>query len=127
MLVHYAKMVVKQSNLAQEETRSFMQNKTDYKVDIKHLQKVQRTIRKAGNIFPNETELVKTLEAEIIKVQDANSLNLYYSMAQYLKQRLKELRIHLQKPQEGIEEAYNDLTWSINYLQWLVTEQKEQK
>lgn len=127
MLVHYVKMVVKLSNLAQEETRGSMQNKTDYKVDIQHLQKVQRTIRKAGNIFPNEAELVKTLEAEIIKAQDDNSLNLYYSMAQYLKQRLKELRMHLEKPQEAVEEAYNDLTWSINYLQWLVAEQKEQK
>lgn len=120
-------MVAKQSNLAREETRSSMENKTDYKVDIQHLQKVQRTIRKAGNIFPNEAELVKTLEAEIIKAQDDNSLNLYYSMAQYLKQRLKELRMHLEKPQEAVEEAYNDLTWSINYLQWLVAEQKEQK
>jgi len=98
---------------------------TDFKVDIKHLQKVQRTIRKAGNIFPNETELVKTLEAEIIKAQDDNSLNLYYAMAQYLKQRLKELRQHLEQPQSAIEEAYNDLTWSIEYLQWLVREQKE--
>jgi hypothetical protein len=100
---------------------------TDFKVDIKYLQKVQRTIRKAGNIFPNETELVKTLEAEIIKAQDDNSLNLYYAMAQYLKQRLKELRQHLEQPQSAIEEAYNDLTWSIEYLQWLVREQKEAK
>jgi hypothetical protein len=97
----------------------------EYKVDIEHLQKVHRTIRKAGNIFPNESELVKTLEEEIIKAQDDNSLNTYYSMAQYLKQRLKELRLHLEKPQQGIEEAYTDLTWSINYLQWLVTENKE--
>ena len=100
---------------------------TDFKVDIKYLQKVQRTIRKAGNIFPNETELVKTLEAEIIKAQDDNSLNLYYSMAQYLKQRLKELRQHLDTPQAAIEEAYNDLSWSITYLEWLVREQKEAK
>ena len=27
-----------------------------------HLQKVQRTLRKAGNIFPNETALIETLE-----------------------------------------------------------------
>jgi len=97
----------------------------DYKVDIEHLQKVQRTIRKAGNIFPNEMELVKTLEEEIIKAQDDNSLNTYYSMAQYLKQRIKELKSHLGNPQQGVEEAFTDLTWSVNYLQWLVTEQKE--
>ncbi|MDD2906804.1 MAG: hypothetical protein WBK95_00745 [Sulfurimonas sp.] len=102
-----------------------MQNVTDFKVDIKHLQKVHRTIRKAGNIFPNETELVNTLEKEIIKAQDDNSLNLYYSMSQYLKQRLKELREHLAVPQQGVEEAYEDLTWSISYLQWLVAENKE--
>ncbi len=98
-----------------------------YKVDIEHLQKVQRSIRKAGNIFHNEAELVQTLEKEIIKAQDDNSLNTYYSMAQYLKQRVKELRLHLTQPQEGIEEALKDLTWSIDYLQWLVAEQKEQK
>lgn len=99
----------------------------NFKVDMDHLQKVHRTIRKAGNIFPNETELVKTLEEEITKAQDDNSLNTFYSMAQYLKQRLKELRTHLDVPQEGIEEAYEDLTWSIHYLQWLVAEQKEEK
>jgi hypothetical protein len=104
-----------------------MQNATDFKVDMTHLQKVHRTIRKAGNIFPNETELVKTLEEELTKAQDDASLNLYYSMAQYLKQRLKELRVHLPVPQQGVEEAYEDLTWSINYLQWLVNEQKEVK
>ena len=98
----------------------------DYKVDMDHLQKVQRTIRKAGNIFPNESELVKTLEDLITKAQDDESLNTYYSMAQYLKQRLKELRTHLEQPQQGVEEAYNDLDWSINYLQWLVAEQKKE-
>ena len=98
-----------------------------YKVDIEHLQKVQRSIRKAGNIFPNEAELVKTLEKEISKAQDDNSLNTYYSMAQYLKQRIKELRTHLETPQEGVEEAFIDLDWSINYLQWLVAEEKEEK
>lgn len=102
-----------------------MSNK--YKVDMEHLQKVQRTIRKAGNIFPNETELVKTLEELIIKAQDDDALNTYYSMAQYLKQRLKELRTHLEQPQQGVEEAYLDLDWSINYLQWLVTEQKKEE
>lgn len=96
-----------------------------FKVDMVHLQKVQRTIRKAGNIFPNEKELVATLEAEILKVQDDNSLNLYYSMAQYLKQRIKELRGYLETPQQGVEEAFIDLEWSINYLEWLVAEQKE--
>jgi len=94
------------------------------KADIEHLQKVHRTIRKAGNIFPNESTLVATLEEEIIKAQDDNSLNTYYSMAQYLKQRIKELRSHLETPQQGVEEAYTDLTWSINYLQWLVAEKK---
>ena len=98
-----------------------------FDVDIKHLQKVQRTIRKAGNIFPNETELVKTLEAEIIKAQDDNSLNLYYSMASYLKQRIRELRSHLESPQEAIEEAFEDLSWSMKYLEWLVTEQKKEE
>ncbi len=98
-----------------------------FDVDIKHLQKVQRTIRKAGNIFPNETELVKTLEAEIIKAQDDNSLNLYYSMASYLKQRIRELRSHLETPQVAVEEAFEDLTWSMKYLEWLVTEQKKEQ
>ena len=97
----------------------------EYKVDMDHLQKVQRTIRKAGNIFPNEEELVKTLEETIVKAQDDESLNIYYSMAQYLKQRLKELKAHLEQPQQSVEEALIDLTWSINYLQWLTSEQKK--
>lgn len=88
-----------------------------------HLQKVQRTIRKAGNIFPNENALIETLEDLIIKVQDDTSLNTYYSMAQYLKQRIKELRMNLDVPLKEIEEAYVDLDWSIHYLQWLVKEQ----
>ncbi len=96
-----------------------------FKVDIDHLQKVQRTLRKAGNIFPNEQELVQTLEDEMIRAQSDESFNLYYNMAQYLKQRLKEVKEHLKTPQPGINEAITDLTWSINYLQWLVTEQKE--
>jgi hypothetical protein len=91
-----------------------------FKVDMPHLQKVQRTLRKAGNIFPNETALIETLEDLIIKAQDDTSLNTYYSMAQYLKQRIKELRIHMDTPLKEIEEAYLDLDWSINYLQWLV-------
>ena len=96
----------------------------EFKLDMEHLQKVQRTIRKAGNIFPNEQGLVQTLEETINKVQDEEALNVYYSMAQYLKQRLKELSMHLQRPQQGVDEALLDLTWSINYLQWLVAEQK---
>ena len=96
----------------------------DFKLDMEHLQKVQRTLRKAANIFPNEKELVNTLEELITKAQDDTSLNTYYHMAQYLKQRLKELCEHLETPQAGINEALNDLTWSINYLQWLVSEQK---
>lgn len=91
-----------------------------FKVDMPHLQKVQRTLRKAGNIFPNETALIETLEDLIIKAQDDTSLNTYYSMAQYLKQRIKELRTHMDTPLKEIEEAYLDLDWSINYLQWLV-------
>lgn len=90
-----------------------------------HLQKVQRTIRKAGNIFPNEKELVATLEEMITKAQDDTTLNAYYSMAQYLKQRLKELNEHIDSPQPGISQALEDLAWSINYLQWLTSEQKE--
>ncbi|HEX5622832.1 MAG TPA: hypothetical protein VFX57_00195 [Sulfuricurvum sp.] len=97
-----------------------------FKLDMAHLQKVQRTIRKAGNIFPNETELVNTLEDLIIKAQDDTSLNTYYSMAQYLKQRIKELRVHLDAPVQEIEEAYTDLDWSINYLQWLVTDKPKE-
>ena len=88
-----------------------------------HLQKVQRTLRKAGNIFPNEQELVNTLEDLIIKAQDDNSLNVYYNMAQYLKQRIKELKSHLEQPVESVDEAQEDLEWSIRYLQWLVAEQ----
>lgn len=99
---------------------------SEFKLDMEHLQKVHRTIRKAGNIFPNESELVRTLEEEITKAQDDNSLNIYYHMAQYLKQRLKEVNEHLETPQPSISEALTDLTWSINYLQWLVTEQKEE-
>ncbi|MEA3373986.1 MAG: hypothetical protein U9Q62_09900 [Campylobacterota bacterium] len=86
---------------------------------------MQRTIRKAGNIFPNEQELVKTLEEMITKAQDDDTLNAYYSMAQYLKQRLREVSGNLETPQPGISQAIEDLTWSINYLQWLVAEQKE--
>ncbi|MBN2895401.1 MAG: hypothetical protein JXK05_05870 [Campylobacterales bacterium] len=98
-----------------------------FTLDMKHLQKVQRTLRKAGNIFPNEQQLVETLEAEILKVQDDRSFNLYYSMAQYLKQRLKEIKLKLDTPQQGIEEALNDLTWSIHYLQWLATGKKPEQ
>lgn len=94
-----------------------------FKLDMAHLQKVQRTIRKSGNIFPNEKPLIETLEELIIKAQDDTSLNTYYSMAQYLKQRIKELRGHMEVPVAEIEEAYLDLDWSINYLQWLVREQ----
>lgn len=100
-----------------------MENTQKFKLDMTHLQKVQRTLRKAGNIFPNETALVETLEDLIIKAQDDTALNAYYSMAQYLKQRIKELRKHLDAPLKEIEEAYTDLDWSINYLQWLVTDQ----
>lgn len=100
------------------------ENTDNFKVDMAHLQKVQRTIRKAGNIFPNEKELVDTLEDLIIKAQDDTSLNTYYHMAQYLKQRVKELKSHLSEPVEEITVALDDLDWSIRYLQWLVTEQK---
>jgi hypothetical protein len=93
-----------------------------FKLDMEHLQKVQRTLRKAGNIFPNEKPLVETLEELIIKAQDDTSLNAYYSMAQYLKQRIKELRLHMDAPHADIEAAYTDLDWSIHYLQWLVTD-----
>ena len=99
-------------------------NSDNFKLDIEHLQKVQRTIRKAGNIFPNEKELVATLEDLINKAQDDTSLNTYYHMAQYLKQRLKELKSNLNQPLEAIDTAIVDLEWSIRYLQWLVTEQK---
>lgn len=98
-------------------------NPENFKVDMAHLQKVQRTIRKAGNIFPNEQELVQTLEELIIKAQDDTSLNAYYNMAQYLKQRLKELKVHLDRPVESVDIALEELEWSIRYLQWLVTEQ----
>lgn len=87
-----------------------------------HLQKVQRTLRKAGNIFPNEKELIATLEDMIIKAQDDTSLNTYYHMANYLKQRLKELKSHLIEPVEEIDMALDDIDWSIRYLKWLVTE-----
>ena len=103
-----------------------MANNTDFEIDMEHLQKVQRTIRKAGNIFPNEQELVNTLEEMITKAQDDDTLNTYYNMAQYLKQRLKEVSQHLETPQLGVSQAMEDLTWSINYLQWLVAEQKEE-
>ena len=95
-----------------------------FKMDMKHLQKVQRTLRKAGNIFPNEQLLIKTLEEEINKVQDEHSLNLYYNMAQYLKQRLKELSMLLESPQQGVSEALSDLEWSLHYLHWLATGEK---
>jgi hypothetical protein len=102
-------------------------NTSSFKLDMAHLQKVQRTIRKAGNIFPNEKELLATLEEQITKAQDDESLNLYYNMANYLKQRLKEVSEHLETPQPAISLAITDLTWSINYLQWLVSENKESK
>ncbi len=94
---------------------------------MEHLQKVQRTIRKAGNIFPDEKELIDTLEEEIIKVQDDHSFNSYYNMANYLKQRLKEVNQHLETSQSGIIQALEDLTWSINYLKWLVTQAKKEQ
>jgi soluble P-type ATPase len=100
---------------------------TGFKIDMEHLQKVQRTIRKAGNIFPNEQELVNALEEMITKAQDDESLNTYYNMAQYLKQRLREVNEHLETRQPGILQAIEDLTWSINYLQWLVTENKSKE
>lgn len=99
-----------------------MTENTDFKIDMEHLQKVQRTIRKAGNIFPNEQELVKMLEETITKAQDDESLNIYYNMVQYLKQRLKEVSSHLEVPQPAIMQAIEDLTWSIHYLQWLTAE-----
>jgi hypothetical protein len=98
-------------------------NPNNFKVDMTHLQRVQRTLRKAGNIFPNEKELVTTLEDLIIKAQDDTSLNTYYHMAQYLKQRLKELKANLDQPLEAVDTAIEDLEWSISYLQWLVAEQ----
>lgn len=101
-----------------------MENTDNFKLDMAHLQKVQRTIRKAGNIFPNEKQLVATLEDLIIKAQDDTSLNTYYSMAQYLKQRVRELKGNLDIQVEEIDIALEDLEWSIRYLQWLVTEQK---
>lgn len=99
-------------------------NPENFKVDMAHLQRVQRTLRKSGNIFPNEKELINTLEDLIIKAQDDHSLNVYYNMAQYLKQRLKDLRLHLDQPVDEIETALADLDWSIRYLQWLVSEQQ---
>lgn len=100
-----------------------MENTDNFKLDMDHLQKVQRTIRKAGNIFPNEQALVTTLEELIIKAQDDTALNTYYNMAQYLKQRLKELKVHLDRPLESVDIAIEELDWSIRYLQWLVSEQ----
>jgi predicted nucleic acid-binding Zn-ribbon protein len=94
-----------------------------FKVDMSNLQKVQRTIRKSGNIFPNETKLVETLEQLINSAQDEDALNAYHSMAQYLKQRLKDLNSHLESPQEVVQTAIEDLSWSIEYLQWLVKEE----
>ena len=99
-----------------------MSTSETFKLDMAHLQKVQRTIRKAGNIFPNETALIETLEDLIIKAQDDHSLNTYYNMAQYLKQRIKELKSHLEEPVEEITIAQEDLEWSIHYLEWLVSE-----
>jgi hypothetical protein len=98
-------------------------NPDNFKLDMAHLQKVQRTLRKAGNIFPNEKALVSALEELIIKAQDDTSLNTYYHMAQYLKQRLKELKANLAQPLEAVDTALEDLEWSIRYLQWLVAEQ----
>lgn len=98
-------------------------NSDNFKLDMAHLQKVQRTLRKAGNIFPNEKALVSALEELIIKAQDDTSLNTYYHMAQYLKQRLKELKTNLAQPLEAVDTALEDLEWSIRYLQWLVAEQ----
>ncbi len=98
-----------------------------FKLEMEHLQKVQRTIRKAGNIFPNEKELLTTLEELINKAQDDTALNTYHSMVKYLQTQLKELKSHLDKPLESVEEALLDLEWSFNYLTWLVTENEEYK
>lgn len=94
----------------------------EFKLDMTHLQKVQRSIKKSAQIFPNEEALLKTLEEIVLKVQDDNALNTYYSMATYLKKRLVELKRHLQRPVESVEEALVDTQWSINYLEWLVSE-----
>lgn len=110
------------STNSDEPKETIMTNTDTFKVDMAHLQKVQRTLRKAGNIFPNEKELVNTLEELIIKAQDDTSLNTYYHMANYLKQRLKELKSHLAEPVEEIDTAIDDIDWSIRYLKWLVTE-----
>jgi len=99
----------------------------EFKLEMEHLQKVQRTIRKAGNIFPNESELLTTLEDIINKAQDDNALNTYHSMAKYLTTQLKELKSHLERPLDSVEEALVDLEWSVNYLQWLVTENEDYK
>ncbi len=99
-----------------------MIDSSTFKVDMKHLQKVQRTLRKSGNIFPNEKELVATLEDLIIKAQDDTSLNTYYHMANYLRQKLRELKSHLDSPLEAVDVALEDLEWSIKYLEWLVKE-----
>lgn len=101
-------------------------NPDNFKLDITFLQKVQRTIRKAGNIFPNEQALITALEELIIKAQDDTSLNTYYHMAQYLKQRLKKLKINLEQPLESVDTAIDELDWSIRYLQWLVAEQPKE-
>lgn len=101
-------------------------NPERFKVDMPHLQKVQRTLRKAGNIFLNEKELIATLEDLIIKAQDDTSLNTYYNMANYLKLRVRELKANLPKPVEEIDLALEDLEWSIRYLQWLVTDQPKE-
>ena len=99
---------------------------TELKLDMDHLHRVHRAIRDSASIFPNETELEKALNDVVNAAQDDNSMNTYYSMANYLKQRLKDLNVHLETPQESVQLGLAELDWATNYLKWLVTEQKEE-
>jgi phage host-nuclease inhibitor protein Gam len=95
-------------------------------IDMEHLHKVQRAIRKAGNIFSDEKVLINSLEDLIAKVQDDHALNSYCTMANHLKQRLKEVTQYLDTPQPDITQAIEDLTYSIDYLRLLTEEKKEE-
>ena len=97
----------------------------EFEMDMNHLHRVQRAIRDSASIFPNESDLEKALADVVNAAQDDNSMNTYYSMANYLKQRLKELNEHLETPEESVQLGLEELSWAITYLQWLVTEQKE--
>ena len=62
---------------------------------------------------------MRDLEQQVgtIDTHNLSSDSFRLDMANYLKQRLKELSAHLESPQPSITVAITDLSWSIDHLQ----------